>query len=73
MIPSIMESRKKRIKAKEIESKDGARMDAYADEFEYLVSSGIAIAVRAISTPVFPLAETVNKNLLKLYLNDVDF
>ena len=71
MIPSVMENRKKRIKAKDIEDKNGARMDGYVEEFEYLVASGIAIAVRAISTPVFPLAETESKNLLKLYMNDV--
>ena len=27
--------------------------------------------VKAVSNPVFPLIESVNKNLLKLYLNDV--
>ena len=43
----------------------------YFDEFEYLVASGIALAVDAVSTPVFPLLESSGKNLLKLYLNDV--
>ena len=27
----------------------------YQDEFEYLISAGIALNVQAISTPVFPL------------------
>lgn len=71
MIPSIMENKKKRVKAKEIEKKKGARMDMYTEEFEYLISSGVAIDVHAISTPVFPLAETESKKLLKLYMNDV--
>ena len=37
----------------------------------YLIHSGIALEVRAISNPTFPLLESRNKNLLKLYLNDV--
>ena len=41
------------------------------DEFEYLISAGIALPVQAISNPVFPLIESAGKNLLKLYLNDV--
>ena len=44
---------------------------AVQEEFEYLVSSGIALAVHAIANPVFPLSESLQKNLLKLYLNDV--
>ena len=43
----------------------------YADESEYLISSGIALSVQAISNPVFPLIQSAGKNLLKLYLNDV--
>ncbi|MCC8152240.1 MAG: DUF4143 domain-containing protein, partial [Lachnospiraceae bacterium] len=38
---------------------------------DYLVGAGIALQVRAVSTPVFPLLESSGKNLLKLYLNDV--
>ena len=43
----------------------------FAEEFEYLISSGIAIDVHAISNPKYPLSESGHKNLLKLYLNDV--
>ncbi len=71
MIPSVMENKKKRMVAKDIEDKAGKRMSDYEDEFEYLISSGIAIEVRAISKPAFPLAESCDKNLLKLYMNDV--
>lgn len=71
MIPSNMENKKKRIRAKEIENKQGKMFSDYADEFEYLVSAGIALEVQAISNPTFPLIETAGKNLLKLYLNDV--
>ena len=71
MIPSQMENKKKRIVAQEIRGKEGDRFAQYQQEFEYLVSSGIALAVHAISNPQFPLSESLHKNLLKLYLNDV--
>ncbi len=71
MIPSQMENKKKRVVAKEIRGKAGDRFDQYQEEFEYLVSSGIALAVHAITNPRFPLSESLQKNLLKLYLNDV--
>ena len=71
LIPSNMENKKKRVVAKRIEGKKGKRFGDYQDEFDYLVSAGIALNVRAISIPVFPLLESSGKNLLKLYLNDV--
>ncbi len=57
--------------AKDIRDKKGDRFEWYAEEFEYLISSGIALDVHAISNPKYPLSESVHKNLLKLYLNDV--
>jgi predicted AAA+ superfamily ATPase len=71
MLPSVLENKKKRIVVKDIESKTGKRYSDYEKEFEYLIQSGIALEVRAISNPVFPLLESNSKNLLKLYLNDV--
>ena len=71
MVPSQMENKKKRIVAKDIRDKKGDRFSYYMDEFEYLISSGITIGVHAITNPIFPLRESVTKNLLKLYLNDV--
>ena len=71
LIPSTLESKKKRLVVKEIENKSQARYAQYQDDFEYLISSGIALEVRAISNPKFPLMESSAKNLLKLYLNDV--
>lgn len=71
LIPSNMENKKKRIIAQSIEKKRGKTFHDYEDEFEYLISAGIALSVQAISTPVFPLIESTGKNLLKLYLNDV--
>ena len=71
MVPSQMENKKKRIVAQEIRGKEGDRFAQYQEEFEYLVSSSISLAVHAISNPHFPLSESLQKNLLKLYLNDV--
>jgi uncharacterized protein len=71
MIPSQMENRKKRIVVKDIKNKTGDRYANYTEEFEYLISSGIALSVNAVSNPKYPLAESSHKNLLKLYLNDV--
>lgn len=71
LIPSNMENKKKRVVAQNIENKKGKTFHDYMDEFEYLISAGIALNVQAISTPVFPLIESTGKNLLKLYLNDV--
>lgn len=70
-IPSNLENKKKRVVAQRIENKKGSTFADYEDEFEYLISAGIALNVQAISTPVFPLIESSGKNLLKLYLNDV--
>lgn len=71
LIPSNLENKKKRVNVKDIENKKGARFSRYADEFDYLINSGIALEVKAISNPVYPLKESETKNLLKLYLNDV--
>ena len=71
MIPSNLENKKKRIVAKDIEQKEGKRMNDYEEEFEYLISAGIALEVKAISKPSFPLIENSGKNLMKLYINDV--
>lgn len=71
MIPSNMENKKKRIKVKDIEGLEGKRTSDYQDEFEYLISSGIALETFAISQPTYPLSQNAGKNLLKLYLNDV--
>lgn len=71
LIPSTLENKKKRIVVQDIEGIKGKRFSSYQNEFDYLISSGIALEVKALSTPVFPLIQSSNKNLLKLYLNDV--
>lgn len=70
MIPSNMENKKKRVIFREIENQKGRRASDYEEEMEYLLSSGIALGVHAISNPKFPLIETEQKNLIKLYYND---
>ena len=72
MVPSNLENKKKRVVVSRIEELKGHRsFSDYADEFEYLINSGIALSVQSVSNPLFPLAESEQKNLLKLYLNDV--
>ena len=71
LIPSLLENKKKRIVYKQIENKTGKHFADYADEFEYLSNSGVALEVMAISNPRFPLMESEQKRLVKLYLNDV--
>ena len=71
MIPSTMENKKKRMVFKDIEANKNKRFNDYADDFDYLIDSGITLDVKAISNPKFPLIESASKNLQKLYLNDV--
>ena len=71
MLPSNLENKKKRVVVQKIEDKKGKKFDDYEDEFDYLINAGIALDVKAISQPSFPLIQSMSKNLLKLYLNDV--
>jgi len=71
LVPSAMENKKKRMVFKDIEDNKNKRFADYADDFDYLIESGITLEVKAISNPKFPLTESASKNLLKLYLNDV--
>ncbi len=71
MIPSNIENKVKRIQYKKIENIDDVRYTKYNDEFEYLISSGIALATKACSEPRFPLIQSSSKTLIKLYMNDV--
>ena len=71
LIPSNLENHKKRIIYKEIENKKGKTFSDYAEDIDYLTNSGVALEVNAISNPKFPLKESEQKKLIKLYLNDV--
>lgn len=70
MMPSYMENKVKRIQISKIDNKKET-LEKYQDEFDYLISSGVAIGVKAVSDPRFPLIESSGKNLIKLYYNDV--
>ena len=59
------QNKKKWMVIKNIEGVKGKTFSHYADEFDYLVNSGIAVEVKAVSNPVFPLIETSSKNLIK--------
>ena len=69
--PSLMGNKKKRVVYRDIEEKKSKRNDDYQDEFDYIAGAGIALEVKAVSSPVFPLKESESKNLLKFYMNDV--
>ena len=72
MIPSQMENKKKRVVAQNIRGKKGDRFDQYKEEFEYLISSGISLAVNAISNPHFPLSESLqNDDICSINLGSV--
>ncbi len=71
MIPSNIDNKVKRIQYKKIEDIDDVRYTKYNDEFEYLISSGIALATKACTEPRFPLIQSSSKNLIKLYMNDI--
>jgi len=71
LIPSLLENKKKRVVYRDIEHNKNKRYEHYEEEFEYLAASGVAMDVRAISNPHFPLKGSEQKNLLKLYINDV--
>ena len=71
LIPSLLENKKKRVVYRDIEHIKSKRYENYEEEFDYLTASGVAMAVRAISNPHFPLKESEQKNLLKLYIDDV--
>lgn len=70
-LPSYMENKVKRIQFNKIEGASKASMGRYQDEFDYLISSGCVLDAKAVSNPVFPLCQSTNKNLIKLYYNDV--
>lgn len=71
MIPSTLANKIKRFVIKEIDNRAHISYNRYEDAFDYLIDSGVALEVRAISDPHFPLTASVGKNLFKLFLNDV--
>lgn len=57
MVPSNLENKKKRVVIKDIENKSWKRTDNYLEEFDYLISAGVTLEVKAISKPSYPLIE----------------
>lgn len=70
-IPSSIENKRKRVFAKDIEGRENARFDDYREDIDILVDSGVVLKVSCCSNPVFPLRESMKRNLLKLYICDV--
>lgn len=68
---SNMENKVKRIQFNKIENKTRAQLGEFEDEFDYLIASGVANSAKSVSNPKFPLSESMSKNLIKLYYNDV--
>ena len=71
LLISNMSNKVKRIQFKKIENKEAANLEKYEDEFDYLVAAGVVNSTKAVSNPQFPLNESLCKNLVKLYYNDV--
>ena len=71
LLPSYMENKKKRIVVNKINNSKWDTFDDYDREFDYLKYSGIAIDVKSITDPKFPLLQSTTRNLIKYYLNDV--
>lgn len=70
-LSSYMANNVKRIQFKSIEDKKNAHYFNYANEFDYLIDSGIVLCSRAVSNPIFPLTISKSKDLVKLFYNDV--
>ena len=70
-LSSNIENKVKRIQFSKIENDTNSKFKKYENEFDYLICSGITLDVKGISEPRFPLIQSAQKNLIKLYLNDV--
>lgn len=71
MMISCMENKVKRLMLTTIDDGKQSRFEKYKDEFDYLLSSQVALGTLAIAEPKFPLVQSKEKNLIKLYYNDV--
>lgn len=71
LIPTFADNKIKRFIYKDIENKRNKQYEKYQDEFDYLIYSGCVYKAHAVSNIRFPLMESLSKNLIKLYLNDV--
>ena len=69
LIPSELNAKNKRFILKSLN--EGAKFKQYADSFLWLKNAGVAIPVFNVEEPVFPLKLSKQRNLLKLFQNDV--
>lgn len=69
LIPSELNAKNKRFILKELNEK--ARFSKYEDSFLWLKDAGVAIPVYNIEEPRVPLLLSKQRNLFKLFLNDV--
>lgn len=69
LIPSELNAKNKRFILKELNEK--ARFSKYEDSFLWLRDAGVAIPAYSIEEPRVPLLLNKQRNLFKLFLNDV--
>lgn len=69
LIPSELNAKNKRFVLKELNEK--ARFSRYEDSFLWLKDAGVGIPVYNLEEPRIPLLLSKQRNLLKLFMNDV--
>lgn len=69
LIPSELNAKNKRFILKELNAK--ARFQKYEDGFVWLRDAGVAIATYNVEEPTLPLLINKQRNLFKLFANDV--
>jgi len=69
LIPSELNAKNKRFILKELNEK--ARFNRYEDSFVWLKDAGVAISTYNLEEPKLPLLLNKQRNLFKLFLNDV--
>lgn len=69
MIPSELNAKNKRFILKSL--KDGAKFDRYKNSFLWLADAGVALPTYNVEEPRIPLKLNEQRNLFKLFLNDV--
>lgn len=69
LIPSEINAKNKRFILKELNEK--ARFSKYEDSFLWLTNTGVAIPVYNVEEPRIPLLLNRQRNLFKLFVNDV--
>ena len=66
MMISCMENKVKRLMLTTIDDGKHGRFEKYKDEFDYLLSSQVALGTLAIAEPKFPLVQSGEKKYKKI-------